>query len=120
MNNTIKYDPLLFKFPKGVVTKGSSVEFFVQCDDELVKNIYLMWKDDEPGDYNECEMQKVEGGYKASVKFNQSGHYWYHFKVIKDNETLFVNKTNDNYSFVESWHGEDFFPKKICKWPLST
>ena len=114
-NNTIKYDPLLFKFPQGVVKKGSKVKFFVQCDDESVQTIYLMWKSDVTDYYNEQEMKREKDGYKTSVQFEESGHFWYHFKIVKENETLFLNKSEDNYSFIANWKGEDFFQSVLEK-----
>ena len=33
MNEIAKYDPLLFKLPKGVITKSNNVKFFVEYKD---------------------------------------------------------------------------------------
>ena len=43
-----KYDPLLFKYPKGVITKKKTVSFFVEYKDENRPKIaYFMLKRDE-------------------------------------------------------------------------
>ena len=52
MNKLIKFDPLLFKFPKGVITKGNSVKFFLEVNDAVCPNeVLFMVKKDEDFDY---------------------------------------------------------------------
>ena len=45
MDIKAKYDPLLFKFPKGVVCKNQSVKFHIDYSDEKEpKEVYFMQK----------------------------------------------------------------------------
>ena len=43
MSVKAKYDPLLFKFPKGVISKNKTVRFHVEyIDEKEPKNVYLL------------------------------------------------------------------------------
>lgn len=114
--NLISFDPLLFKLPKGVITKGTSVRFFLKTEDQSdIKNVYLMLKDDNEENYNYCPMSKTQNGYEISYKFSKSGHFWYNFKVECSDFAVFVSKTFDNFSCVSSEKGEDFFQSVLEK-----
>ena len=59
-----KYDPLLFKLPKGVITKNNNVKFFVEYLGDKEPNIaYFMIKRDEDYTYQYLQMERVDGGY---------------------------------------------------------
>lgn len=110
MNNLVKYDPLLFKCPKGTLAKGNIASFKVEVDETVQpKNVYFMFKEDADEGYQEHEMQKVDGGYEIAVKFEYAGHFWYNFKFVFNDYQMFLSKTYDNYS-VCCYHekGEDF------------
>ncbi len=110
MDKLIKYDPLLFKCPKGVVVKGTEVTFFIEVSDSLnVKEAYFMVKADADNDYIYLPMQKTANGYKITHNFDNYGHFWYNFKLIFNDYCLFLNKTYDNYSYTSYDKGEDFF-----------
>ena len=90
-SNLIKYDPLLFKLPKGVVTKGTQVGFFVEIHESVSpKQVLFMCKEDNDADFTYIEMEKTQMGYVLAQNFNESGHYWYNFKVVFDNYSLFI------------------------------
>ena len=43
MNNLVKYDPLLFKCPKGTLAKGNIASFKVKVDETVQpKNVYFI------------------------------------------------------------------------------
>ncbi len=103
------YDPLLFKCPKGTISKGKEVTFDLEVNKNAsINEVYLMIKHDEDADYVYEKMQKNENKYQKTLKFDKSGHFWYNFKLIFDDYFLFVSKTFDNYSYVSSEKGEDF------------
>ena len=110
MNSMVKYDPLLFKCPKGVVKIGTTVKYFIEVKDELIPNeVYFMIKADQDSDYEYHLMTKVEGGYETTINFDRFGHFWYNFKLNFNDYSVFVNKTWDCYSEVSNFKGEDFF-----------
>jgi hypothetical protein len=52
MKHIACHDPLLFKLPKGTVTKGTEVTFCLEVSEsESPKEVYLMIKSDEACDY---------------------------------------------------------------------
>lgn len=115
-SNLIKYDPLLFKLPKGVVTKGTQVGFFVEIHESVSpKQVLFMCKEDNDADFTYIEMEKTQMGYVLAQNFNESGHYWYNFKVVFDNYSLFINKTYDNRSYLSDYLGESFFQSVLEK-----
>lgn len=101
------YDPLKNKLPKGAVTKGASVAFFVQTGGEA-NDAYLMIKNDTEQDYFYKKMEKVEDGFFVSHTFDSAGHFWYNFKIITAQGDRFVSKTYDTRSYVSNEKGEDF------------
>lgn len=110
MKDIACHDPLLFKLPVGTVTKGNEVTFCLMVSEENLPNeVYLMIKNDEAHDYTYEKMQKYEKYYIKTLKFENSGHFWYNFKLNFNDYCLFVSKTFDNYSYVSNDKGEDFF-----------
>lgn len=109
MNNIAKFDPLLFKFPKGTISKGKEVLFKLEVSESAGENeVYLMIKEDADQDYTYEKMQKNQNYYELTKKFDKSGHFWFSFKINFDNHSLFVCKTYDTYSYVSYDKGEDF------------
>ncbi len=109
MNNIAYFDPLLFKCPKGTVAKGTEVSFMLKMEDnQSPKEVYLMIKDDEASGYTYEKMQKNQNKYIKTLKFEKKGHYWYNFKVVFDNFSVFINKSYDNHSYTSCDKGEDF------------
>lgn len=112
----IKYDPLLFKFPKGVVVKGTSVVFFVSVDKTVQPEaVYFMQKEDSESEYFYHEMQKCEGGYTIQINYPESGHFWYNFQIKHDDKIQYLSKTYDNFSYISDEKGEDFFQSVLNK-----
>lgn len=109
MEQIAYYDPLLFKFPKGTISKGTEVKFEIEVSETQSPNeVYLMIKHDDEADYFYEKMQKNENKYQKNLKFSRSGHFWYNFKLVYNDYSLFVSKTYDNYSYVSDSKGEDF------------
>lgn len=109
MSLKAKYDPLLFKFPKGVISKNQSVKFHIDYfDEKKPKIVYFMIKKDEDWDYQYLEMKKVKNGYEISHKFETNGHFWYNFQIVFDDYCLYLNRSYDHYSFVASYKEEDY------------
>lgn len=108
MKQQFKYDPLLFKSKKGAVTKGENVTFFVQTESPA-SCIWLMVKGDGDMPYEENLMKKTKNGFKVTKKFEKSGHYWYFFKIITEDGTLYLCKDYLNNSYVSPNKGDDFF-----------
>ena len=113
MTKIAYYDPLLFKYPKGTVSKGTEVTFNIEISKENAPNeVYLMLKNDDDADYSYLEMSKNDGYFSKSVKFENSGHFWYKFKLNFNGYSLYVNKTYNNYSSVNDYQAEDFFQQE--------
>ena len=108
MSIKAEYDPLLFKFPKGVISKNNTVKFHVDFSgDEIPKIVYFMLKKDDENDYKYLEMTK-SNGYEFEYSFTKSGHYWYNFQFVYENFCVYLNKTYDNFSYLSNEKGEDF------------
>ena len=108
MDIKAKYDPLLFKFPKGVVVKNNEVRFHIDLECEFKPRfVYFMIKTDEESEYKYLEMTE-NNGYEYVYKFEKSGHYWYNFQIVVNDEYLYLNRTYDNYSYLSHEKGEDF------------
>ena len=104
-----KYDPLLFKLPKGVISKNNNVKFFVEYNDTKEPNVaYFMIKRDEDSTYSYLQMERVEGGYLFEYDFDKSGHFWYNFQFVFDGYCLYLNRSFDTRSFVADYKGDDF------------
>ena len=115
-NDLIKFDPLLFKCPKGVVVKGTEVEYFVSAESNTnLKTIYFMCKEDEDDDYTYSEMEKCKNGYKIKIKYEKNGHYWYNFQLKYDDNVQYLSKTYDSYSYITNEKGKDFFQSVLEK-----
>ena len=57
MSVKAKYDPLLFKFPKGAICKNQKVNFHIEyLDEKEPKHVYFMIKKDEDNDYQYLEI----------------------------------------------------------------
>ena len=41
MSIKAKYDPLLFKYPKGVISKNNSVNFHIDFEDEKNQKMFI-------------------------------------------------------------------------------
>ncbi len=109
MYEIAKYDPLLFKLPKGVVSKNNKVAFFVEYKDLNKPNIaYFMLKRDEDSDYKYLEMTKVEDVYFFEYDFVESGHYWYNFQFVFDGYCLYLNRSFDTRSYVSEYKADDY------------
>ena len=116
MDKLIKYDPLLFKCPKGPVTKNTNVTFFISIDETVCPNeVLFMVRGDNDWEYAYIPMQKVQNGYQVEHNFENFGHFWYNFKLIFDDYSLFVSKTFDCFSYVSGEKGEDFFQSVLNK-----
>jgi len=103
-----KYDPLLFKLPKGVITKSTNVKFDIQYSGDEPERVYFMVKSDEDLEYQYLEMQKTQNGYSIEHFFEFSGHFWYNFQIILNGNCFYLNKTPDFRSALSSEKGEDF------------
>ena len=109
MYKNAKYDPLLFKLPKGVISKNKKVSFFVEYKDESEPNIaYFMIKRDEDYAYQYLQMERVDGGYFFEYDFEKSGHYWYNFQFVFDGYCLYLNRSFDTRSFIADYKGDDY------------
>lgn len=108
MSLKAKYDPLLFKFPKGVVCKNQSVKFHIDyLDKKEPKIVYFMVKKDEDSDYQYLEMTK-KNGYEITHTFETNGHFWYNFQLVFDDFCVYLNRTFDHRSYISSDKGEDY------------
>ena len=108
MSLKAKYDPLLFKFPKGVVCKNQSVKFHIDyLDKKEPKVVYFMIKKDEDSDYQYLEM-KQNNGYEITHTFESNGHFWYNFQLVFDDFCVYLNRTFDHRSYISSDKGEDY------------
>lgn len=104
-----KYDPLLFKFPKGVITKNNNVIFKIEYEGQEKPNkVYFMLKNDKDDGYKYLEMNKNATGYEINHKFEDSGHFWYNFQLVFGDFCMYLNKTFDSRSVLSSEKQEDF------------
>lgn len=108
MSIEAKYDPLLFKFPKGPISKNNEVNFHIDYNGDVQpKIVYFMLKSDSDTDYRYLEM-KNNNGYEFSYIFENSGHYWYNFQLVFDDYCLYLNKTYDSRSELSYEKKEDY------------
>ncbi len=108
MSIEAKYDPLLFKFPKGAIVKNTKVKFHIDFSGyEEPKKVYFMLKNDEESDYKYLEMSK-NNGYEISHYFAKSGQFWYNFQLLFEDRCLYLNKTYDTRSMLSEEKKEDF------------
>lgn len=115
MEELAYFDPLLTKFPIGAITKGTEVEFSVEVNPGCCANeVYLMLKSDEEEDYRYLAMIRDDFTYKIRVKFSESGHYWYNFKLNYNDFAKYLSKTYDSYCIVADTKGEDFL-QLVCE-----
>ncbi|MBQ8451679.1 MAG: glycoside hydrolase family 13 protein [Clostridia bacterium] len=108
MKQSIWFDPLLFKKPKGPVVKGTEVSFSV-CYENKPNAITMIFHNDDNSYYEEIEMKNINGKFFLCKKFETSGHFWYNFKVLTNDGEFYLNKTDDSYSALENFRGNDFF-----------
>lgn len=109
MSIKAKYDPLLFKFPKGVITKNTNVKFHIDLEtDENLQKVYFMLKKDGDENYQYLEMTKVAGGYEIQQQFSDFGHFWYNFQLVFGDFCVYLNKTFDTRSCLSQEKQEDF------------
>lgn len=109
MENLAYFDPLLFKCPKGAITKGETVEFKIEVNLDCVCNeAYLMLREDKCEEYSYIPMQRKENFFYASVQFNNHGHFWYNFKLNYNDFSKYLSKTYNSFSEVLNQKGEDF------------
>ena len=109
MNKIAKFDPLLFKLPKGVISKNNKVNFYVEFKGETLPSvIYFMVKRDEDAVYKYIPMERVEGGYFVDYEFEEAGHYWYNFQFVVNGIYYYLNKAFNYKSYVSEQKGEDY------------
>lgn len=107
MNFEAKYDPLLFKYPKGVISKNNKVKFHIDYAGEEPQKVYFMLKEDKDNDYAYLEMTKNKG-YEITVNFENFGHFWYNFQFVFGGFCVYLNKTYDSRSCLSYEKQEDF------------
>ena len=108
MSIEAKYDPLLFKIPKGAIVKNTKVKFHIDFSgDKEPKKVYFMLKNDEESDYKYHEMIK-NNGYEITHYFAKSGQFWYNFQLLFEDRCLYLNKTFDTRSIFSTEKKEDF------------
>ena len=109
MDELACHDPLLFKFPKGVISKGKKVKFKIKVDLKCCPNVVeFMLKEDSDETYQIFQMKREFDEFTIETFFEKKGHYWYNFKLIYNDFAKFLNKTYDSYSAVSDEKGEDF------------
>ena len=110
MKDIVCFDPLLFKSPEGVISKGTTVKFRVKTERDIKPDkVYFMLRADSEDAYQEFEMKEGKAEFYIDHYFEKRGHYWYSFKVITGSDTKYLNKTYYNFSALEETKGEDFF-----------
>ena len=108
MDIKAKYDPLLFKFPKGVIVKNTNVKFHIDYEsEEKPKAVYFMLKSDEDARYKYLEMTENDG-YEITQNFSNSGHFWYNFQLVFEDKVLYLNKNYEYFSELSTDKGEDY------------
>lgn len=109
MDTLARFDPLVDKFPAGVISCGKRVEFRLEANlDCMANEVYLMLKEDSEDDYKYIAMQKEGSHFFVCVEFEYAGHFWYNFKLNYNDFAKYLSKTNDCYSIVLDEKGEDF------------
>lgn len=109
MENLIIYDPLEDKSPMGVVSKNEKVKFCLKNKNLNLQEAYFLIKKDEDDEFSYLEMVKENENFVAEKEFENSGHYWYAFKIKINDEYYFLNKTYDNRSYLSREINECFF-----------
>ena len=100
MNNFL-FCPIYNKTPKGacVVKTKVGYDLFVQKDVKI-KQIFMVVTNETSNESKFYQMATISQKndfeqYYANVEYSQAGHYWYYFKVISENETYFLQKTEN-------------------------
>lgn len=108
MSIEAKYDPLLFKFPKGPISKNNDVKFHIDYNGETEPKItYFMIKADGDAEYKYLKMTK-NNGYEITYHFENAGHFWYNFQFVFEDYCLYLNKTFDSFSELSNERKEDY------------
>lgn len=109
MESLAYFDPLLFKCPKGAITKGTEVQFKIEVNLDCVCNeAYLMLREDSSSDYSYIPMVREENFFYVTVPFKTHGHYWYNFKLNYNDFSKYLSKTYNTFSEISDQKGEDF------------
>lgn len=109
MDNFINFDPLLDKYPMGVVSKNQQVKFCINDKEQKLNKVYFMIKGDDENEFKYYEMQQSGDKFYIEHKFEKSGHYWYAFQLIVDGNYFYLNKTYDSYSYISENLTDSFF-----------
>lgn len=97
----IIFNPIKDRQPSGPLKKGDKVTFSFRIkQDLLIDKLVLILRHESTNftHYLECKLSEYEinyNVYETSVELNQTGLYWYHFEIYKDDDVLRVNKGND-------------------------
>lgn len=111
MRNFI-YNPINNKTPKGASVVGDEITYTLKVSKFIHASAvnFVMWKDGGVCDF--YPMQKLFTDdkyvhYEIKHKYNEVGHYWYHFEVIKDDNVIKLIRS-DNLDAVEGYADINF------------
>ena len=97
-----KFDLLRNKEPVGSIECGKPMTYtFLVAQNVYAKKVLLVYLKDGSTDFQEVEMtlDAYDAGYKtykATIRFNSEGLYWYHFRVEGNQNYIIQQGTQEN------------------------
>ncbi len=113
------FNPTKNKAPKGVCKKGTKIKYNLKISKctKFISVRFLLHKDDEYPKAYEMSMVFADDKYlyfEIEHEYKTSGHYWYHFEIVKENETIRLI-SGDGLDAVVGQDDKDFLELVIDK-----
>lgn len=111
MRNFI-YNPINDKTPKGASIVGSEITYRIKVSKFLhVSGVnFVMWKDgNSPNTYPMLKSFTDDkyAHYEINIKYDEIGHYWYHFEIMQDDNTIKIIRS-ENLEGVEGFADDNY------------
>lgn len=113
------FNPTKDKAPSGVCKRGTKIKYnlkILKCT-KFTSVHFLLHKDNEYPKSYDMTMVFADDKYlyfEFEHEYKTSGHYWYHFEIVKENETIRLI-SGDRLDAVEGQDDKDFLELIIDK-----
>ena len=106
------FNPINNKFPKGAVTKGTTVTYTLKVSkfEKPTTAFFVVHMDGQQPEYLEMTREFTDEryiNYTYSCKFENIGHYWYHFAVKYEDYSVELIRS-ESLDAVESSANNDY------------
>ena len=100
------FNPINNKYPRGAVESGTTVTYRLKVSkfERPTTAFFVMHRDGQQPEYLEMSKEFVDEryiNYVFSYNFDTTGHYWYHFAIEYNDNTVSLIK-GENFEAVES------------------